>query len=190
MGAIMVDFRKAFDLVDHDLLLQKLSFYKCDDNFLRLMTSYLKSRTQVVSENGIKSNVAEISSGVPILGPLLFLIFINDLPLVLSRKISSIDLYADDTTIYDVQTDLGTPRPSLQESLLILQRWRRQNGMLLNIGKTKVMLISTRHKRIRLDTSLLSLSYNEIDLQVITGDKILGVYIGSTSELNIKKELS
>ena len=65
----------------------------CDTNFLRLMSSYLKSRTLVVSVNEIKSNVAEISSGVPrgsTQGPLLFLIFINDLPLVLSRKVSSI----------------------------------------------------------------------------------------------------
>ena len=149
VGTIIVDFRNAFDLVDHDLLLQKLSFYKCDTNCLRLMTSYLKSRTQVISVNGIKSNVAEISSGVPqgsILGPLLFLIFINDLPLVLSRKVSSTDLYADDITIYDVQTDLGTLRSNLQEPLLILQRWCRQNGMLLNTRKTKVMLISTRQK--------------------------------------------
>ena len=84
----------------------------------------------------------------------------NGLPLVLSRKVSSADLYADDTTIYDVQTDLGTLGSNLQESLLILQRWCKQNGMVLNTGKTKVMLISTRQKRIRLDTSLLSLSYN------------------------------
>ena len=77
MGTIMVDFRKAFDLVDHDLLLHKLSFYKCDTNFLRLMTSYLKSRTQVVSVSGIKSNVAEISSGVPQGSILSLLLFFN-----------------------------------------------------------------------------------------------------------------
>ena len=181
VGTIMVDFRKAFDLVDHDLLLHKLSLYKCGTNFLRLMTSYLKSRTQVVSVNGTKSNVGEISSGVPqgsILGPLLFLIFINDLPLVLSKNGLAIDLYADDTTIYDIQSDLETLRSNLQESLLILQRWCRENGMLLNTEKTKVMLITTRQKRITMDVSLLSLSYNEIDLQLTTGDKILGVYIG------------
>ena len=52
VGTIMIDFRKAFDLVDHDLLIHKLSLYKCGTNFLKLMASYLKSRTQVVSVHG------------------------------------------------------------------------------------------------------------------------------------------
>ena len=166
VGTIMVDFRKAF---------------------INLMKSYLKNRTQVVSVNGTKSNTAEISSGVPqgsILGPLLFLIFVNDLPLVLSGKVSSTDMYADDTTIYDIQADMGTLRSNLQESLTILQKWCKQNGMLLNTEKTKVMLISTRQKRIRLDTRLLSLTYNETDLQLTTGDKILGVYIDENFQWN------
>ena len=187
VGSIMVDFRKAFDLVDHDLLLKKLSYYKCGSNFINLMKSYLKNRTQVLSVNGTKSNTDEISSGVPqgsILGPLLFLIFINDLPLVLSGKVSSTDMYADDTTIYDIQADMGTLRSNLQESLTILQKWCKQNGMLLNTEKTKVMLISTRQKRIRLDTRLLSLTYNEIDLQLTTGDKILGVYTDENFQWN------
>lgn len=187
VGTIMVDFRKAFDLVDHDLLLQKLTYYKCDSSFITLMRSYLKNRTQVVSVNGKKSNFATISSGVPqgsILGPLLFLIFINDLPLVLSKKVSSIDMYADDTTVYDIQDDLETLRSNLQESLSVLHKWCQQNGMLLNTDKTKVMLISTRQKRIRLDTSLLALTYNDIDLQLTTGDKILGVYIDENFQWN------
>ena len=179
VGTIMVDFRKAFDLVDHDLLLHKLSLhvYKCGTNVLRLMTLYLKSRAQVVSVHGTKSNVGEVSSGGLILGPLLFLFFINDLPLVLSKNVSATDLHADDTTIYDIQSDLETLRSNLQESLIILQRWCRENGMLLNTEKTKVTLITTRKKRIRLDASLLSLSYNKIVLQLTTGVKILGVYI-------------
>ena len=187
VGTIMIDFRKAFDLLDHDLLIHKLSLYKCGTNFSKLMASYLESRTQVVSVHGKKSNIGEILSGVPqgsILGPLLFLVFINDLPLALSQKILATDLYADDTTFYDIQPDLETLRSNLQESLLILQRWCRQNGMLLNTGKTKVMLITTRQRRIRLDASLLSLSYNEIDLQLTTGDKILGVYIEENFQWN------
>ena len=99
------------------------------------------------------------------------------MPLVLSKNGLAIDLYADDTTMYDIQSDLETLRSNLQESLLILQRWCRENGMLLNTETTKVMLIPTRQKRITLYVSLLSLSYNEIDLQLTTGDKILGVYI-------------
>ena len=178
VGTIMVDFRKAFDILDHDLLLKKLSYYKCGSNFINLMKSYLKNRTRVVSVT--KSNTAEISSGVPqgsIIGPLLFFIFIDDLPIVLSGKVSSTGMYADDTTIYDIQADMGTHRSNLQESLTILQKWCKQNGMLLNTEKTKDMLISTRQKRIRLDTRLLSLTHNEIDLQLTTGDKILGVYV-------------
>ena len=127
-----------------------------------------------------KSNIGEILSCVPqgsILGQLLFSVFINDLPLALSEKIFATDLYADDTPFYDIQPDLETLESNLQEPLLCLQRWCRQNGMLLNTGKTKVMLITTRQRRIRLDASLLSLSYNEIDLQPTTGDKILGMYI-------------
>ena len=88
--------------------------------------------------------------------------------------VSSTDMYADDTTIYDIQTDMGTLRSNLQESLTILQKWCKQNGMLLNTEKTKVVLISTRQKIIRLDTRLLSLTYNETDLQLTTGDKNTG----------------
>ena len=76
----MVDFRKAFDLVDHGLLLEKLSYYKCFETFITLMKSYLANRTQVVSVSGKLSNAAEINYGVPqesILEPLLFFLFLS-----------------------------------------------------------------------------------------------------------------
>lgn len=151
------------------------------------MESYLRNRTQITSVNNKISDPGLVTSGVPqgsILGPLLFLIFINDLPLALSRNISSIDLYADDTTIYDMQSDLHTLKLNLQEALFSLHIWCKQNGMLLNTEKTKVMIITTRQKRIHIDESILTLSYNGTELNLTTADKILGVNIDANLTWN------
>ena len=112
-----------------------------------------------------------------ILGPLLFLIFINDLPLFLKNTIFSADLYADDTTVYDAQFDLNELKANLQKSLIVLRKWCKQNGMLLNTDKTKVMLITTRQKRIHINENILSFSYNDVELQITTEGKKLGVNI-------------
>lgn len=187
VGSIMVDFRKAFDLVDHDLLLEKTKCYKCSNDFVSLMKSYLGNRQQVVSVNNEMSDSGFIKCGVPqgsILGPLLFLIFINDLPLYLPDQVKA-DLYADDTTIYDAQTDLNALKSNLQNCLISLHKWCQQNGMLLNTTKTKVMLITTRQKRLHIDDNVLSLTYDNIDLQITTGDKILGINIDENLQWNM-----
>ena len=91
------------------------------------------------------------------------------------------DLYADDTTIYDIQNELLKLKSNLQSSLHSLREWCIQNGMLLNVEKTKVMLITTRQKRLHIDESILSpclsLTYNDTNLHITTGDKILCVNI-------------
>ena len=72
IGSVMVDFRKAFDLVDHELLLRKLELYKCSTNFIKLMKSYLDNRSQAVSLGGKMSEQGIVKCGVPqgsILGP-------------------------------------------------------------------------------------------------------------------------
>ena len=151
------------------------------------MKSYLSSRSQVVSVNSKKSENSFVKCGVPqgsILGPLLFLIFISDLLLYLSNKIYSTVLYADDTTIYDIQNDLHELKLNLQNSLLELHTWCQQNGMVLNTEKTKILPITTRQKRLYIDESNFTLSYNNIDLQVTSGDKILGVYIDKNLQWN------
>lgn len=180
VGCLMIDFRKAFDLVDHGILLQKLKLYKCDERTITWFDSYLTSRTQTVSINNAMSGSESILYGVPqgsILGPLMFLLFINDLPQVLQNSVSSTDLYADDTTIYDIQSNIKSLETNLQNALILLTKWCRENGMVLNTEKTKVMLITSRQKRTIMKDKNLLLSYNDVELKLTSNEKVLGVHI-------------
>ena len=180
VGSVMVDFQKAFDMVDHEIMLKKLSLYRCSSLTLSWFRCYLSNRSQTVSINGVYSETDTVLCCVPqgsILGPLLFLLFINDLPLILKNVVSATDLYADDKTIYDVQTDKATPNANLQTALNLLKTWCRENSMLLNTDKTKVMLLTSRQKRTTFTGKVLSLNFNNVELQLSNTEKVLGVYI-------------
>ena len=154
--------------------------YKCSDSCLSWFNSYLINRTQRVVLTNELSDSSVVNCGVPqgsILGPLLFLLFINDLPLLLHDTVSFVDLYADDTTLYEQHSDLKTLQRNLQKSLNLLHDWCRKNGMVLNTLKTKVMLITSRQKRNNLHESTLTLTYSDMDIRMTTSDKILGVYV-------------
>ena len=178
VGVVLVDFKKAFDLVDHQILLSKLKLYGIQNETLLWFNSYLSQRRQQVVINNSKSDFKPVSCGVPqgsILGPLLFLLFINDLPLYTNNVHT--DLYADDTTLYDIQESQEIIEQNLQSALNQLHVWCKSNGMLLNLAKTKVMLVTTNQKRQRLNTDSLCLSFKDEILQMITSDKILGVLV-------------
>ena len=178
IGTVMIDFKKAFDLVDHSLLLKKLKHYKLSENTLSWFASYLSSRKQKVSLNNITSDNELITDGVPqgsILGPLLFLMFINDLPLYTDS--ANTEFYADDTNLYVCGESLEIIERNLQIALDCLAKWCKCNGMLINTTKTKVMLITTHQKRTSLINGQLSLHLNDDELNMITNDKVLGIII-------------
>ena len=140
VDAIYLDYAKAFDKIDHLILLQKLEFYQLPNEYLVWIRSFLTNRVQFVYHNGAKSYESMVKSGVPqgsVLGPLLFIIFINDLVDYVSS--SKIFTFADDTKIVhpiNSSYDVG----SLQTDLDTIISWSSRNNMDLN--KDKFVLIS------------------------------------------------
>ena len=124
---IFIDLRKAFDTVNHDILLRKLDHYGIRGSILNWFKSYLTNRKQYVDINGETSKIKEISCSVPqgsVLGPLLFLLYINDLP---NTKVLDFYLFADDTNIYYESNSLQDLEKKINTELGKLQLWLNVN---------------------------------------------------------------
>ena len=135
--AVFLDMSKAFDKVWHEGLIFKLRQYGVDGNLLLLLSDYLMNRSQRVVLNGLHSDWMDIHSGVPqgsVLGPLLFLIYINDLTDDIS---SNIKLFADDSSLFIRVHDVDTAQRSLMSDLEKITRWANQWKMKFNPDITK-----------------------------------------------------
>ena len=147
VGTVFLDFSKALDLVDHKLLLSKLSHYKFNPNNLRWFSSYLEQRCQQVSVSGKLSNVQHIPSGLPqgsVLWPLLFIMYINDLTIEIEKSV--IDFFADDATLTESGISLLSITKNLKADGSRTVNWGFRNKMSIHEQKTKAMFISSAQK--------------------------------------------
>ena len=176
-----LDFRKAFDLVSHRHLIYKMSKYGITENVLNWVASFLDQRTQRVVIRGTASQPFEVTSGVPqgsVLGPILFLIFINDLPL---EVISHVSLFADDSKLFtkivaegNKGRDNHNGTAALQRDLDSVREWALKWKMEFNVDKCKIMhLGSTNPKHTyTMGGTNLSVTSEEKDLGVLIDDKL------------------
>ena len=160
---VFVDYMKAFDLFDYDILLSKFEAYGIVSKELMLLTSYLKGRRSSVVIGGVQSEYRLITHGVPqgsVLGPLLFIIFVNDLPNSVSQ--STVDIYADDTTLStsNVVSDLPVIQQRLQNDINKIADWTSDNKMVLNASKTKSLFVTGKKLQKKAPDTNLKLACN------------------------------
>jgi hypothetical protein len=143
---VLLDFSAPFDIIDHNLLLKKLKCYGFSTSAISWIQSYLSNITQRVSFNGSVSNVKHVKCGVPqgsSLGPLLFSIFTNDLPLALNK--ACVSMSADDSTIYASETTANEVTAAINKELQSVLEWVASNKLVLNISKTKSIVFGTNN---------------------------------------------
>ena len=172
--AIFLDLAKAFDSVNHQIILAKLYKYNIRGPALRLLESYLHNRWQYVKLNDIKSEMRLIDIGIPqgsILGPLLFLLYINDLP---NASDFFVKLFADDTVLSLSCQNLKQLNKKTAVELDKIYKWLVANRLTLNVKKSKFMIITRK----RVQKHNFKLKLNGTPLERCSSYKYLGLNFG------------
>ena len=175
---IFLDLQKAFDTVNHKIFLQKLEHYGITGKVLGWFRSYLSGRSQYVVVNGHSSEILPVTCGVPqwsLLGPVLFLIYVHDLPYV--SKILKFYLFADDTSIYYDSENLITLQKTVNRELRKVRKWLEANGLSLNIAKTNYVIFHSPAKRI---DDFIQIKLGCKPIKRVHHIKYLGVLVDST----------
>ena len=177
--SIMIDLKKAFDSVNNNILLKKLELYGIRGMGLSWIQSYLADRVSYVALGKVKSNLHTTNIGIPqgsIIGPILFLIYINDLPKT-SNKFHT-TLFADDTTFSLSDDNYDTMVTTLNSELTKVENWTNANRLTINVTKTEMLFFSNRpiininNNQIILDNQFLNYTNSCTFLGVILDDKL------------------
>ena len=171
---LFIDFRKAFDCVDHEITMTKLEKYGIRGIPLRWIADYLSDRKQYVVFDGHPSDMLNLKCGVPqgsILGPLLFLLYVNDLP---SVTCLSSCLYADDANFFVSGHNIEDLADIMNAEITKILNWSNSNKLTINTEKTHFLIFSLKKQPITLSKTI---TLNNIPLQRKEATKFLGVYI-------------
>ena len=182
---IFLDLSKAFDTLNHEILLSKLKHYGLSDTPLKWFSDYLSNRKQYVEVDNIKSSNADINTGVPqgsILGPLLFIIYMNDINT--ASEIFRAILYADDTSLNTTLSSIGMNSSilnsiAINKELSLISQWLACNKLSLNVGKTKFMIFRYPQKSLK-SIPELKLSINNTSIDRVYHFDFLGLTISET----------
>ena len=181
--ATFVDFRKAFDCVQHQVLLSKLADMGISSRVVAWFKSYLTNRKQKVLANNVHSSSLDITQGVPqgsVLGPLFYIIYANDI--MEKIKNCNIALYADDTVLYTAGKNFERTVANMQEDLDALSLWCIDNGISMNVEKTQLMLFG-QPKKLK-EHPTFNIVYNGSPLQSVSHYKYLGMTLDSQLNYN------
>ena len=182
--ATYIDFRKAFDCVQHPVLIQKLSSLGFDHTTITWIRSYLSDRQQRVLANGTYSSFLPVTQGVPqgsVLGPLFYIVYANNLSNIV--KNCEIALYADDTVLFTANRLFDTSVRKMQEDLDSLSGWCRQNGIKANTDKSKVMVFGSPSSTAKIPP--FTLKIEDTPLLTVTSYKYLGMTLDSQLNFNL-----
>ena len=178
-----IDYKKAFETLDHDILLQKLKIYGLTDRSLTWMSSYLANRRHRVTCNRTTSRETTVSYGVPqgsILGPSLFIIYVNDLLYTLQDyPAANIEMYADDTVLYTSDLCPENACRVNEEILNSLYNWCLKNKLTINFKKTKHMMIFRNNKQEK-DSENLTIKIGNEKIDSVSTYHYLGIDLDST----------
>ena len=177
--SIFLDFRKAFDTIDHKILLKKLKAAGLDSKACALLANYLTNRKQTTKLNGTVSESRDVKTGVPqgsTLGPLLFLIFINDLPLL--AELVDIILFADDAVLTIQGKSLDKLAEIMNRVLEAINRWCLENKLTLNTKKTEYVVFGS--KQAKNSAPQIKLIIGDSELREVDTYKYLGTTLDAT----------